>query len=176
MHQTSSLELRRAQANTLPSNLYSGHEFKALPSNPRAYISHTTKQQGSHCFLWMIVCLHTVASVLSDTLQIWTVACQAPLPMGFSRLEYWSGLPCPSPGDLLDPWTEPKSPVSPALQVNTLPTEPPGKPLWMIYVDLINYPWKKSYDQPRQHIEKQKHYFANHLVKVHLVKAMVFPI
>ena len=34
-------------------------------------------------------------------------------------------------------------------------------------------PWKKSYDQPRQHIEEQRHYFAN---KVHLVKAMVFPI
>ena len=34
-------------------------------------------------------------------------------------------------------------------------------------------PWKKSYDQPRQHIKKQKHYFAN---KVHLVKAMVFPV
>ena len=34
-------------------------------------------------------------------------------------------------------------------------------------------PWKESYDQPRQHIEKQRHYFAN---KVHLVKAMVFPV
>ena len=34
-------------------------------------------------------------------------------------------------------------------------------------------PWKKSYDQPRQHIKKQRHYFAN---KVHLVKAMVFPV
>ena len=39
----------------------------------------------------------------------WTVACQAPLSMGFSRQEYWSGLPCPPPGDLLDPGIEPAS-------------------------------------------------------------------
>ena len=34
---------------------------------------------------------------------LWTIACQAPLSMGFSRQEYWSELPCPPPGDLLDP-------------------------------------------------------------------------
>ena len=53
----------------------------------------------------------------------WTVACQAPLSMGFSRQEYWSGLPCPSPGDLPDPGIKP---ASPALQAS-LPSEPPGK-------------------------------------------------
>ena len=55
----------------------------------------------------------------------WTVANQAPLSMGFSRQEYWSGLPFPSPGDLPDPGIEPKSP---ALQTDALPSEPPGKP------------------------------------------------
>ena len=45
----------------------------------------------------------------------WTVALQAPLSMGFSKQEYWSGLPFPSPGDLPDPGTEPLSLVSPAL-------------------------------------------------------------
>ena len=45
----------------------------------------------------------------------WTVACQAPLPMGFSRQEYWSGLPFPSPGDLPDPGIEPASLSSSAL-------------------------------------------------------------
>ena len=45
----------------------------------------------------------------------WTVACQAPLPMGFSRQEYWSGLPFPSPGDLPDAGIEPKSLLSSAL-------------------------------------------------------------
>ena len=50
----------------------------------------------------------------------WTVACQAPLPMGSSRQEYWSRLPFPSPGDLPNPEIEPGSP---ALQTDSLPTE-----------------------------------------------------
>ena len=54
----------------------------------------------------------------------WTVARQAPLSMGFSRQEYWNELPFPSPGDLPNSGTEPRSP---ALQVDSLPTEPPGK-------------------------------------------------
>ena len=57
---------------------------------------------------------------------LWTVARQAPLSMGFSRQEYWRGLPCPPPGDLPYPGTEPESP---ALQADSLPTEPPGKSL-----------------------------------------------
>ena len=56
----------------------------------------------------------------------WTVAYQAPLSMGFSRQEYWSGLPFPSPGDLPDPGIEPRSPT---LYADTLPSEPPGKSL-----------------------------------------------
>ena len=51
----------------------------------------------------------------------WTVACQAPLSMGFSRQEYWSGLQFPSPGDLPNPEIEPGSP---ALQADTLSSEP----------------------------------------------------
>ena len=53
----------------------------------------------------------------------WTVARQAPPSMGFSRQEYWSGLPFPSPGDLPDPGIKPRSP---ALQVDALTSEPPG--------------------------------------------------
>ena len=49
---------------------------------------------------------------------------QAPLSMGFSRQEYWSGLPFPSPGNLPDPGIEPRSPT---LKTDALPTEPPGK-------------------------------------------------
>ena len=55
-----------------------------------------------------------------------TVARQAPLSMGFSGQQYWSGLPFPSPGDLPDPGIEPRSP---ALQANSLPSEPPGTPI-----------------------------------------------
>jgi len=53
----------------------------------------------------------------------WTVAHQVPLSMEFSRQEYWSGLPLPSAGDLLDPGIEPRSPT---LQADSLPYEPPG--------------------------------------------------
>ena len=55
-----------------------------------------------------------------------TVAPQAALSTGFSRQEYWSGLPCPPPGDLCDPGIEPKSPVSPALQT-FFTAEPTGR-------------------------------------------------
>ena len=54
----------------------------------------------------------------------WTIAHQAPPSMGFSRQEYWSGLPFPSPGDLPNPGVKPGSP---ALQTDALPSEPPVK-------------------------------------------------
>ena len=56
----------------------------------------------------------------------WTVAYQAPRSMGFSRQEYWSGLPFPSPGDPPNPGNEP---MSPAVKADNLPSEPPGKSL-----------------------------------------------
>ena len=56
----------------------------------------------------------------------WTAAYQAPPSMEFSRQEYWSGLPFPSPGDLPNPGIEPGSP---ALQADAVLSEPPGKPL-----------------------------------------------
>ena len=52
--------------------------------------------------------------------------------MGFSRQEYWSGFPCPPPGDLPDPEIEPRSPT---LQVDSLPSEPPGEP-WKATVSI----------------------------------------
>ena len=55
----------------------------------------------------------------------WTIAHQAPLSMGFSRQEYWSGLPCPSPMDLPDPGIET---LFPALQADSLPSEPSSMP------------------------------------------------
>ena len=55
----------------------------------------------------------------------WTAAHQAPLSMAFSRQEYWTGLPFPSPGDRPDPGIEPRSL---ALQADSLLSEPPGRP------------------------------------------------
>ena len=64
----------------------------------------------------------------------WTVVCQAPLSMGFSRQEYWSGLPFPSPGDLPDPGIEPGSP---SLQEDSLLTNLPGYSLYLKYTVII---------------------------------------
>ena len=84
--------------------------------------------------MFQIKSVHTVVCVLSCFsrvllfLTLQTVAHKAPLSMGFSRQEYWSGLPC-SPGDLPNPGIEPTFPVSLALQADSLPIEPPGKPV-----------------------------------------------
>ena len=62
---------------------------------------------------------------MSDSVTPRTAAHQAPLSLGFSRQEYWSGLLFLSPGDLPDPGIKPKSP---ALQTDSLPSEAPGEP------------------------------------------------
>ena len=64
----------------------------------------------------------------------WTVAYQASLSMGFSRQEYWSGLPFPSPGDLPDPGIERGFPT---LEADALTSEPPGKPIFSVEVFAI---------------------------------------
>ena len=74
----------------------------------------------------MSVCY--AASVLSDPATPWTEARQALLSVGFSRQEYWSGLPFPPPGDLLNSGIEPASLAAPALQVDSLLPVQPGKP------------------------------------------------
>ena len=70
------------------------------------------------------VCLLSRA-VVSDSVIPWTVACQIPLAMGFSRKEYWSGLPFPPPGDLPEPGIEP---ACPAFSGRFFTTVTPGKP------------------------------------------------
>ena len=65
--------------------------------------------------LCVCACMLTRFSHVQLFAILWTVACQAPLSMEFSRQEYWSGLPCPPPGDLPDPGIPPASLTSPAL-------------------------------------------------------------
>ena len=77
-----------------------------------------TATMGTACMLRHFSCFGLFSTP-------WTVACQAPLSMGFSRQEYWSGLPSPPPGDLPDPGIEARSS---ALRADSLPSEPPGKP------------------------------------------------
>ena len=77
----------------------------------------------------MCVCTQSLSRVrLFETL--WTGACQAPLSIElFKKEEYWSGLPFPSLGYLLDPEIKPASPMSPTLTGGFFTTEPPGKPI-----------------------------------------------
>ena len=86
-----------------------------------------------HCFTVRIQYYSKLSRVrLFET--PWTVVYQASLSMGFSRQEYWSGLPFPSLGDLPDPGIKPRSP---ALQADTLPSELPGKPITVCMILVI---------------------------------------
>ena len=77
----------------------------------------------------LLCCL--VAQSCQTLVTPWTVAHQAPLSMVFSRQEYWSGLPFPSPGDLPDPGIEPGFP---ALEADSLTSEPLPTNMWIIFV------------------------------------------
>ena len=91
--------------------------------------SDTTERMNWTEHLILLLCFYgsgLVGKSCPTLATPWTVACQAPLSMGFSRQEYWSGLPFPSPGNLPNPRIKPRSP---ALQADSLPTELQGKPL-----------------------------------------------
>ena len=91
-----------------------------------------TKREFMRCELWYLYVFwkrsHTAVIIHWHFGRLfatpWAVAYQSPTSIGFSRQEYWSGLPFPSPGDLPDPGIEPRSP---ALQAESLPTELQGK-------------------------------------------------
>ena len=72
------------------------------------------------------MCILSRFSHVQLFVTLWTVTCQAPLSVGFSRQEYWSRLPCPPPGDLPDQGIEPRSPVAPLWQMDSF-THTPGK-------------------------------------------------
>ena len=109
--------------------------FIIVPSRPSRVLSQQWLIQfvwgmnnRNNSFIHHAQCAKVKAKSLSRVWLFatpWTVACQALQSMGFSRQEYWSGLPFPSPGNLPDPGTEPRSPT---LQADALPSEPPGKP------------------------------------------------
>ena len=83
------------------------HTLSIYSAVCQLYLNKTGKINGGSLLLWVHACY--IASVMSDSVTLWTGAHQAPLSMEFSRQEYWSGLPCPSPGDLSNPGTEPTS-------------------------------------------------------------------
>ena len=81
----------------------------------RAWSPRDSSRIPIRCSVCVCVCVCQWLSRVRLFATPWTAAHQAPLSLGFSRQEYWSGLPCPSPEDLPDPGIEPMTPVSPAL-------------------------------------------------------------
>ena len=98
---------------------------------PTGMVAILSVHRAAHCCLvqnTLLLIVRRVVQLLSPVRLFetpWTVAHQAPLSMGFSRQEYWGGLPFSSPGDLPDPGIKP-TPLH--WQVNSLPTEPQGSP------------------------------------------------
>ena len=95
-----------------------------------ASLGHLHAPQTSQVIHSLFLSLSQVPLFLTP----WTVAYQAPSSMGFSRQEYWSGLPFPSPGDLPDPGIKLGSP---ALQADALTSEPPGKQNFKLCLDTV---------------------------------------
>ena len=113
----------------MPGTILSVH-VKNSPQNMEIYIyiyTHTHTHIYAHS---------VVQSCLTLYNPLWTVAHWAPLSMGFSKQESWSGLPCPPPGDLPNPRIEPGSSV---LQCNSLPLSHQGKPYIYIYIYIYTH-------------------------------------
>ena len=82
-----------------------------------------------------------------------TVAYQVPLSMGFSRQEYWSGLSCPSPGDLPDPWIKLGLLSLLYWEADSLPLAPSGSPTLEIITKETNRWWRNETEQRRSPIK-----------------------
>ena len=89
-------------------------------------INRSMDKEDMGCIYNEVLCCCVISKSCLTLATPLTIAHQVPLPMGFPRQEYWSGLPFPSPGDIPDPEIEPKSP---ALACKFFTTEPPGKPI-----------------------------------------------
>ena len=109
-----------------PPNKYLKHMHSLRAHGGHSFI-HSEKHYSKAVWLLSIVRAYCrlVAKLRLTLATPWTVAHQAPLSMEFSKQEYWSGLPCPLPGDLLNPGTEPTSPAS---QADYLPLSHQGRP------------------------------------------------
>ena len=109
----------------------------------------------------MHVCL--VSSVVSDSGIPWTVAHKAPLSLGFSRQEYWSGSPFSPPGDLPNAGIKPTSPTASALASKFLPLSPLGNPQSKWYLPKRDPSGKKPRCSLRNKIEGRSGFHNGHL-------------
>ena len=115
IYSLSNFQMGNAVLLTIITMTYLFYNWKFIRFDPLTHLPPTLGQ-GMHA--------RSVAK-LGLFATSWTIACQAPMSVGFPRQEYWSGLPFTSPRDLPDPEVEPRSP---ALQTDSLPSEPPRKP------------------------------------------------
>ena len=123
------------------TNWFSLEMFSDLHDLPAGFFRRLLRVMGDYhsliTYLFFKRKWKSSRSVVSDSVTPWTVAYQAPLSMGFSRQECWSGVSLPSPGDLPDPGLKSGSPT---LQAEALPSEPPGKPIYSLttYLFMLN--------------------------------------
>ena len=104
------------------------NQWRGMFLDPQQTLPHGSNVltlSSGHCFVQLLVCPACLLSHVRFFVTPWTVTHQAPLSMGFSRQEYWSGLSCPPPKELPSLGIKPRSL---ALQANSLLYEPPGKP------------------------------------------------
>ena len=104
-----------------------------LSVNPSCFI--LAGNVSRHLFLYFTNCFYLFLHVLSPSVLSDSLPPYGPQPMGFSRQEFWSGQPFPSPWDLPDPGIEPRSL---ALKVGSLPSEPPVKPIILSLCEFIH--------------------------------------
>ena len=128
--------LRTAACQAPLSMEFSRQEYWSRLPFPSPYLTHSPLLKGitDMPLITVAIASYLVLCMCAQSLQscptfviLWTL--QFPLFMASSRQEYLSGFPCPSTGDLPDPGIEPGYPASPALQVDSLPTEPLGRPI-----------------------------------------------
>ena len=124
------------QLQISPSNEYSGlvsgqfnlvTSIKILSPNKVTFWSTRCYNCSTFFFFIVFICLLRLSSHVRLFETLWSLAHRVPVSMGFSRQEYWSGLPCPPPGELPDAGVKHVSLTSP--QASSLPPTPPGKPL-----------------------------------------------
>ena len=102
--------------------LFQDHQYTEANANEMC-ISYTENKDICN-YKTFVVCMLSCFSRVWLFATLWTIACQVPLFLGFSKKVWWSGLSFPPPGYLPDPEIEPVSLVSPELQVDSLPFEP----------------------------------------------------
>ena len=150
-----------------PTSSHSSRLSQTLDLNS---LNHTANSHGLSYFTYGNVYVLMNCYLLSR-LQLfatpWTITHQNPLSMEFSRQEYWSGLPFPSPGNLSDPGIEPRSPT---FQADALSSAPPGKPLsyqqlcFQLFIKMI--PEKYKYVHVQRCFPQNYYYYFGHTVKL----------